>query len=71
MTASGVGREYYELTLYMDLFNNEIVAYALSNLRGDRNTYFDGLKDFIKKEEYGNFKLTLHSDQTSYIPQRP
>ena len=26
MTAFWVGRQYHELTLYMDLFNNEIVA---------------------------------------------
>lgn len=66
MTAFWVGRNHYELTLYMDLFNNEIVSYGLSDIRGSRNTYFKGLKDLInKKEEYGNLKLILHTDQGS------
>lgn len=66
MTAFWAGRQYHELTLYMDLFNNEIVAYGLSNVKGNRNSYFDGLKDLInKKKEYGNLKLVLHTDQGS------
>ena len=66
MTAFWVGRNHYELTLYMDLFKNEIVSYGLSDIRGNRNTYFEGLKDLInKKEEYGNLKLILHTDQGS------
>ena len=66
MTAFWVGRNHYELTLYMDLFNNEIVSYGLSDIRGNRNTYFEGLRDLInKKEEYGNLKLILHTDQGS------
>ena len=66
MTAFWVGRNHYELTLYMDLFNNEIVSYGLSDIRGNRNTYFEGLKDLInKKEEYGNLKLIFHTDQGS------
>ena len=66
MTAFWVGRQYHELTLYMDLFNNEIVAYDLSNIKGDRNSYFNGFKKLInKKEEYGNLKLVLHTDQGS------
>ncbi len=35
MTAFWVHGIYYELTLYMDLWNNEIVAHALSAKRGD------------------------------------
>ena len=44
MTAFWCNQTYYELTLYMDLFNNEIVAYAISSKRGDNQTYYDGLK---------------------------
>ena len=36
MTAFYVKGVYYELTLYMDLWNNEIVSHALSSKRGDR-----------------------------------
>lgn len=50
----------------MDLFNNEIVTYAISSKRGDNQTYYDGLKELIeKKKEYTNLKLILHTDQGS------
>ena len=53
---------YYELTLYMDLFNNEIVAYALSSKKGDVTTYHDGLKQLIeKKKEYTDLKSKITS----------
>ena len=66
MTALKINKQYYELTLFMDLFNNEIIAYSLSNKRGDPNTYHDGLKQvLIKKEEYKDFETILHTDQGS------
>ena len=40
---------YWELTLYMDLRNNEIVGYGLSSRRGDPNTYYEGLTKAAKK----------------------
>jgi transposase InsO family protein len=66
MTAFYVKGVYYELTLYMDLWNNEIVSYGLSSKKGDRETYIDGLRRLIeKKKEYQNLKLVLHTDQGS------
>lgn len=66
MTAFWANKVYYELTLFMDLFNNEIIAYSLSNKRGDPNTYHNALKTVLnKKEEYKNFVTILHSDQGS------
>ena len=66
MTAFWCKNVYYEMTLYMDLWNNEIIAYGLSGKRGDRMTYFDGLKELIeKKKEYQNLELVLHTDQGS------
>lgn len=66
MTAFWCNKVYYELTLYMDLFNNEIVTYAISSKRGDNQTYYDGLKELIeKKKEYTNLNLILHTDQGS------
>ena len=38
MTAFYVKGTYYELTLYMDLWNDEIVSHSLSAKRGDRMT---------------------------------
>ena len=35
MTAFWVKGIYYELTLYMDLWNNEILSHSLSSKRGD------------------------------------
>ena len=57
----------YELTLYMDLWNNEIVSHGLSAKKGDRNTYIDGLKGLIERKESvcKEWKTVLHSDQGS------
>ena len=64
MTAFYVKGIYYELTLYMDLWNNEIVSHALSAKRGDRMTYISGLKDLLElKKEHPEYQMVLHSDQ--------
>ena len=66
MTAFYVKGVYYELTLYMDLWNNEIVSHSLSAKRGDRMTYISGLNDLIElKKQYPDYQTILHSDQGS------
>ena len=66
MTAFYVKGIYYELTLYMDLWNNEIVSHALSSKRGDRMTYISGLVDVLAlKAQYPEYEMVLHSDQGS------
>lgn len=66
MTAFFVKGVYYELTLYMDLWNNEIVSHALSAKRGDRMTYISGLKDLLElKRAHPEYQMILHSDQGS------
>ena len=66
MTAFWAKNKYWELTLFMDLFNNEIIAYSLSNIKGDPNTYHQALNSVLtKKEEYKDFEMILHSDQGS------
>ena len=66
MTAFWVHGIYYELTLYMDLWNNEIVAHALSAKRGDRMTYISGLNDLIElKKDHPEYRMVLHTDQGS------
>lgn len=67
MTAFKAAGKYWELTLYMDLWCNEIISYSLSSRRGDRNTYFDGLQKVIerKKEELDGLGMILHTDQGS------
>lgn len=66
MTTFWVKGIYYELTLYMDLWNNEIVSHALSSRRGDRMTYINGLEDLLEiKKQYPEYQMILHSDQGS------
>lgn len=66
MTAFRVNGIYYELTLYMDLWNNEILSHSLSAKRGDRMTYISGLKDVMKlKKQHPEYQTVLHSDQGS------
>ena len=48
MTAFWVKGIYYELTLYMDLWNNEILSRSLSSKRGDRMTYISGLENLLE-----------------------
>lgn len=66
MTAFYLNGIYYELTLFMDLWNNEILSYSLSRKRGDRMTYISGLNDLINlKKDYPDLEMVLHTDQGS------
>ncbi len=67
MTAIWVGKIYYELTLYFDAWNKEIVGYGLSTRKGDSKTYYDGLNQVLKriKKEQTEDLITLHTDQGS------
>lgn len=50
----------HELTLYIDVFNNEILSYGLSSIRGDRRTYFDGLSGLLNRLGPNSI---IHTDQ--------
>ena len=66
MTAFYLKGIYYELTLYMDIWNNEILTHSLSAKRGDRMTYIDGLNSLIDiKKQYPELDMVLHTDQGS------
>ena len=66
MTAFYLKEIYYELTLFMDLWNNEILSYSLSSKRGDRMTYISGLNGLIDiKKNYPDLEMILHTDQGS------
>ena len=66
MTAFRLNGVYYELTLYMDLWNNEILSYSLSSKRGDRMTYISGLNGLIGlKAQCPDMEMILHTDQGS------
>ena len=67
MTAFWANKHYYELTLFMDLFNNQFIAYSLSNKKGDPSSYHIGMAKLIeeKNKQYKDLQLILHSDQGS------
>ena len=66
MTAFYFQNKYTELTLYMDLFNNEIISHKISRRRGDTKPYYDGLQDVInKRKEYGELNTIIHTDHGS------
>lgn len=66
MTAFRLKGLYYELTLFMDIWNNEILTYCLSAKKGDRMTYINGLRNLIDiKQGYPNLEMVLHTDQGS------
>ena len=50
MTAFWANKHYYELTLYMDLFNNEIVSYYLSNKKGNPDAYLIAMAKVIEEK---------------------
>lgn len=60
----------YNLTFYLDVFNNEIISYKLSNRNGDPKTYYDGLKIVLEKIKGTNLQLILHTDQGSVYSSR-
>ena len=67
MTMIKIKGKPYEITFYMDLFNNAIIAWAVSDTKGDRNTYINGRDEMIKikEEAYPDYDLILHTDQGS------
>ena len=58
---------YYELTMYFDAWNKEIVGYGLVSRKGDIRSYYDGLNQVLDKikEEQIDEPVILHTDQGS------
>ena len=50
MTAFWANGKYWELTLYMDRYNNSIVSYAISPIKGDPKTYVEGLGKLLRRK---------------------
>jgi len=67
MTAFLVRGVYYELTMYFDALNKEIVGYGLVSRKGDIRSYYDGLNQVLNKikEEQISEPIILHTDQGS------
>ena len=67
MTAFKVKGVYYELTMYFDAWNKEIIGYGLVSRKGDIKSYYDGLSQalFKIKEEQIEEPVILHTNQGS------
>ena len=65
MTAFWVKSTYYELTLYFDAWNKEILGYGLDSRKGSTKTYIDGLRQIITKIKDQTDLVILHTDQGS------
>ncbi len=64
MTCLPYKGKLYNLVLYIDVFNNEIISHKLSARNGDVKIYYEGLKDIIEKIKEGQpNKVILHTDQ--------
>lgn len=53
----------YDLTLYMDAFNNEFVGYGYTNRHNNSCSYYNGLYLYLDKIKEIDYQSILHSDQ--------
>lgn len=53
----------YDLVLYLDAFNNEIVAYGYTKNHNSIKPYYDGLELLLSKIKEVEYQTVLHSDQ--------
>lgn len=67
MTSFTVAKVYYELTMYFDVFTKEILSWELTDQRGNRLQYIDGLKTVIELLEDLELEepTIIHTDQGS------
>lgn len=73
MTIIKTSHCHWELTLLIDVFNNEILAHSISSVPGSNTTYFKCLDELMKLlDKKGEQKLPviLHTDQGSVYSSR-
>ena len=73
MTILKVGRTYWEWTLLLDTFNNEILAHSVSSQAGSNKPYYhwlDALKSLMEKREGQNSEVIFHTDQGTVYSSR-
>ena len=56
---------YLELTLYFDVFTKQILTWKLSERRGGREQYLDGLADVVEMLRGKKEPTIIHTDQGS------
>ena len=70
MTDFRVKGTYYELTMYFDAWNKEILGYRLAARKGAISSYYDGFKQVlskIKEELFIDFGLKHSNDVPNLI----
>lgn len=53
----------FELTLFVDAFNNEIIAQSIKSRKGDIKPYYDCLSQFLNKSKEVDYPTIIHTDQ--------
>ena len=56
---------YVEVTFYFDVFTKQILSWKMTNQRGLRNQYIEGLEDIVKLLRGCKEPTILHTDQGS------
>ena len=66
MTVLKVGKKYWEWTLLLDTFNNEILAHSVTDIPGNNQPYYDCLAVLNRlagKKEEQKPQVVFHTDQ--------
>ena len=66
MTVLKVGKKYWEWTLLLDTFNNEILAHSVTDIPGSNKPYYDCLAVLNRlagKKEEQKPQVVFHTDQ--------
>ncbi len=66
MTVLKVGKKYWEWTLLLDTFNNEILAHSVTDIPGNNQPYYDCLavlNCLAGKKEEQKPQVVFHTDQ--------
>ena len=73
MTTLKVGTTYWEWTILLDTFNNEILAHSVTSQRGSNKPYYhclEQLKKLMDKREEQTSQVVFHTDQGAVYSSR-
>ena len=73
ITILKVGTTYWEWTILLDTFNNEILAHSVTSQRGSNKPYYhclEQLKKLMDKREEQTSQVILHTDQGAVYSSR-
>ena len=73
MTILKVGTTYWEWTILLDTFNNEILAHSVTSQRGSNQPYYhclEQLKKRMGKREEQTSQVVFHTDQGAVYSSR-